>query len=200
MYFYSLLIFLVMSLSACAFAPLATSTTGRSEGKGKSEIQAGSVPGGAHLKYTVGITDNFDLGAHTEFHLFGGIGAHAKYSLINNKEKGFSTAVIGGAGSGIFQESYYYYVGPVISYKINFFEPYTALRYNGVYWPKSSQNSTVVVLDDDIHFSYLQLAAGSFFWFSDRIGLSAEAVWFAPTTDRVKFQALLLTTSLAFKF
>jgi len=173
------MLFSIVLFSSCSLAPFTSTKTARSLGKGTWEIDAGISPAYS-FSASRGLSHKFDLGLTIE----GQVGApvfalNGKYAFINKQNEGFSLSGFGGAFSGAGADSYGYYLGPVFSYKVKWFEPYLVARYNWVKW-KGVDLSTddtddlfVDLLDfDDTDISYMQYTFGINFWFSQTFGLN----------------------------
>jgi hypothetical protein len=193
----SLITFSLFVLSGCV-APFSSNFTGRSLGKGKRELEivrgTGEMGGLGGLKFTYGMTSNFDIGLQIEPY---SIGLFGKQSFINSTENGFSSAALfglGGTGNGL-----YLYTGPVLSYEINFFEPYFVGRYNYVYY-----NETKDIWSGDTYkggeYSYFQFTFGIILWITRKIGLSFEVSTFSGNTVFIEFEEPIYLGGLKLRF
>ncbi|MGZ3651352.1 MAG: hypothetical protein ACXVB9_17190 [Bdellovibrionota bacterium] len=164
-------------LSGCAVAPLSTHTTARTNGAGQSMLTAGSTIGVGNtgwvpsVRYSVGLTDQFDLGFQYEVVEWG---ASGKY-LLKGGGEGFSLAAL--AGTGLSFNGFYFFAGPVVSWKRGIFEPYLVERLNYVTYPQENVNVDGV---GEIHvdpgtYIYFQHTAGFFLWPLDWFGFGFEA-------------------------
>ncbi len=174
----------VLSLGlGCALAPIYTPTTGRSLGKGKNMV--GLVPLYApSATYAAGVTEDLDVGGTLEANVAWNASVFAKYAFVNQKD-GFGVSWYG----GIFKSfdalsSFGFFTGPIFSYRIDWFEPFGAVRYNYVQW-----NQTRLTTDkqDSIlnnitvgagNFNYMQYTLGANFWFRPEFALALSAHMF----------------------
>ena len=114
------------------------------------------------------------------------LGLSGKYAFLNKQEEGFSLSGFGGVFLGYdVVESSGYYVGPVFSYKIGWFEPYLVARYNWLKWKGqdlSSDKRDDLFVDllsfEDVELSYMQYTLGFNFWFSKGFALNLNAKYF----------------------
>jgi len=179
-------------ITGCSSAPYANETTARSLGQGNWSTQVGATGstsglGGVYARQGYGATTNWDIGIDAET-TSQQAGVWTRYSLINQPE-GISLALIGGTGYGEdsvhIEDSYgntvksdtdvyNFYAGPIVSYKINFFEVYTLARVN--YLHRMGEHETNDF--EEIHFTsddaYGSAAVGSNIWVTDNIGLTAD--------------------------
>lgn len=197
---------LVAAFSGCAVAPLSNHVTARTNGTGESLLSAGSTIGVKDsgwlpsLKYSIGLSEDFDLGFQYEVIEYG---AWAKYAFVNNKEGGFSLAALGGAGLSF--EGFYLYAGPVVSYKFDWFEPYFITRFNYVRFPQPKISIATIgeftVLPGT--YRYFQHTLGFMTWPMDWFGIGLEASAFgtvsSPFILREK-DRLLLSGNFSFRF
>lgn len=165
-------------LHGCAVAPLSNHITARTNGKGDSLASVGSTIGTTKsgwlpsLKYSLGLTDDFDLGFQYEVIEYGVWG---KYAIINNQDEGFSLA--GVAGLGLSFEGFYSYVGPIVSWKLGWFEPYLMSRFNYVDAPVSKIDLASVgeFTVSPGTYRYFQHTLGFMTWPMDWFGVGLEA-------------------------
>lgn len=118
----------------CAVAPLSNHITARTNGRGDSlaslggtiatNKKSGWLPS---LKYSLGLRDDLDLGFQYEVIQYG---LWAKYAFLNQRDEGFAFSGLAGVGTSF--EGFYGYVGPIISWKTGWFEPYLMTRFNYV--------------------------------------------------------------------
>jgi hypothetical protein len=201
-----LVAFVLAAAQGCAVAPLSNHVTARTNGEGGSLLSAGSTIGVGDsgwlpsLKYSIGLSDDFDLGFQYEVIEYG---AWAKYALINNKEEGFSLAALG--GTGLSFEGYYFYGGPVVSYKMDWFEPYFISRFNYVKFPQP-KISIATIGEFSVApgtYRYFQHTLGFMAWPLQWLGLGLEASVFgivkSPFILREK-DRLLLSGNFSFRF
>lgn len=178
---------LCVFLSGCAVAPLSNHISARSNGEGGSLLSAGSTIGaGNHawvpsIKYTVGLSERFDLGFQYEVIEWG---AYGKYQLVgeNAAKGGEGFALAGLVGSGLSYEGFYGFLGPVLSYKTGAFEPYFVERFNYVDFPRSKVDVSHVgeVHVDPGIYLYLQHSFGFFYWANEWLAFGAETSLFTP--------------------
>jgi len=177
-----LCLLIILILSSCSIAPLSSTKTARSLGKGKWEIDTGSSLA-SYFSVSRGFTDNFDARATLEYQAFNVFALSGKYSFINREDEGLSFAAIAGGYVGIDTvKSTGFYLGPVLSYKVKWFEPFLILRYNTFEWEgvDLSSDQRDSFLFDLINFdkadgSYFQYTLGFNFWFTPKFALSLNA-------------------------
>ncbi len=173
------LFFTALFLAGCAVAPLSMHTTARTNGKGNSMLSVGSTIGVAttswvpSVRYSIGLTDDFDVGFQYEVVEYG---ASAKYRLAGHGDEGFAFAALGGTGLS-FSSGYYFFAGPVVSYKTGIFEPYFVERFNYVHYSQVDVNVGDVgsIHVDPGNYTYFQHTLGFFLWPLDWLGFGAEA-------------------------
>lgn len=129
--------FMVIALllgASCSIAPFNSTKTARTLGDANWEIDSGLSPA-LYFSASRGFGENFDGGVTFEGQASPVLGVSGKYAFINAQEKGFSLSGLGGLflGQDIAQSSGFY-IGPVLSYKLDWFEPYLVTRYNWVKW------------------------------------------------------------------
>ncbi len=194
-----LALFLVFSLSVLSscIAPLSSNFTGRSLGKGKigldGEADSGDAEYGA-LKLAYGMTSNLDIGLQIELLTLGLFG---KYSFINSADNGFSSAAL--FGSGVTANGMYVYTGPVLSYKVNFFEPYFVGRYNYVHYSETENIWSGDTIEAG-NYSYFQLTFGSILWINRKVGLNFELSIFSGTTGLLDFEGPIFMGGIKYRF
>lgn len=173
----NLLLLVLLVVQGCAVAPLSNHISARTNGKGESLLSAGSVlkVGDSgwlpSLKYSIGLSDSFDLGFQYEVIEYG---AWGKYAILNQPE-GLSFAALAGAGLGL--EGHYFYLGPVVSHKWDWFEPYFITRFNYVSYPATKISVSTIgdfTVDPGV-YRYFQHTLGFFVWPKDWLGLGLEA-------------------------
>lgn len=193
-------------VQGCAVAPLSNHVTARTNGAGESLLSAGSTIGVGDtgwlpsLKYSIGLAENFDLGFQYEVIEYGVWG---KYAFINNKGEGFSLALLG--GTGLSFEGFYGYAGPVVSWKLGWFEPYLISRFNYVRFPQPKISIATIgefeVLPGT--YRYFQHTLGFMVWPLDWLGAGLEASAFgtihSPFVLRDK-DRFLLSGNFSFRF
>lgn len=196
---------LFLLASSCAVAPLSNHVSARTNGEGNSLLSAGSTIGVKNsgwvpsVRYSLGITDRFDLGFQYEVVEYGVSG---KYLLVGGGE-GFSLAGLGGLGTSF--GGFYGFLGPVVSYKWGIFEPYFVERYNYVRYPERNANVEAV---GEIHvnpgtYHYLQHTLGFFLWPLDWFGFGLETSAFATLDSPFILDGqdrFLLSGQMSFRF
>ena len=172
-----LLSILVFSIVSCSFAPFNSAKTARSLGKDKWGVDAG-LSAAPYISISQGMSENFDLWASGELQFGTVLALGGKYAFRNNID-GLSIA---GEGALFYAfdaaNSRGYYLGPIISYKAGWFEPYISARYNWVKWDFAELTSEE---QDDIFFDffvfeqdfdYFQGTVGFNFWFNENVALN----------------------------
>ncbi|MBC7714126.1 MAG: hypothetical protein H7177_12355 [Rhizobacter sp.] len=154
------LLLILLSAAGCAIAPLNSTTTARTLGEGQNEARINVIIPGAMVER--GITNDLDLGAGIEFQSTTVLNLFGKYGFINDPKGGFSLAGLGGVGIGSGTKSVY--AGPVLSYRHDWFEAFTVIRYNYVHWTNNiSEDDKADLLSffpHKVNFSYSQVDVG----------------------------------------
>jgi hypothetical protein len=203
--FRALLAAVLLLASGCAVAPLSSHTSARTNGDGQSLLSAGTTIGVGNtgwvpsVRYSLGLSDSFDLGFQYEVVEYGVSG---KYNFLGNGE-GFSLA--GLAGTGLSFDGFYAFVGPVVSWKIGIFEPYFVERLNYVDYPERKVNVDAV---GEIHvdpgtYWYFQHTLGFFVWPLDWLGAGLEVSAFGTVGGPFILRGrdrFLLSGQFSFKF
>ena len=180
------ILFCVSLLSSCSLAPFNTVKTARTLGDGNWEIDTGFSPA-LYFTTSRGFSDDFDAGVMVERQFFPVFGLFGKYSFLNKKDDEFSASVYGGGFLGVdVVESSGFFLGPVLSYKASWFEPYIVIKYNWVKWKGQDLNGDEkddLFVDlfrfDDIEFSYMQYVLGFNFWCTEGFALNINAKYFS---------------------
>jgi hypothetical protein len=175
----------VVLLQSCAVAPVSNHVTARTNGEGESLLTAGSTIGAGgtgwlpSLKYSIGLAEKFDLGFQYEVIQYGVWG---KYAFLNQAE-GFSLAALAGTGLGL--EGFYFFGGPVVSWKRGWFEPYFITRFNYVRFPESKFSIATIgeFRVDPGTYRYFQHTLGFMVWPGDWFGLGLEASIFGTVSS-----------------
>lgn len=202
-----LCLFLFVFLSGCAIAPVANHVSARTNGKNESLLSLGTMIGSSSgrfwlpsLKYSVGLSDDFDVGGQYEII---DIGLWGKYAIVNHKEGGFSMAALGGVGVG--GDGHYIYFGPVLSWLHGIFEPYLLSRFNYVSYPAKNLDlgtiGEVTILNGV--YRYFQHTLGFFLWPTKKLGVSLEASSFSTLDSPFIFAGkdkFLYSGSFHFRF
>jgi hypothetical protein len=140
------------------------------------------------------MTSNLDIGLQIELLTLGLFG---KYSFRNTIENGFSSAALFGLGTTV--NGMYVYTGPVLSYKMNFFEPYFVGRYNYVHYSETKDIWSGDAIEAG-NYSYFQLTFGSILWISRKVGLNFELSTFSGTTGLLDFEGPIFLGGLKLRF
>jgi hypothetical protein len=184
--------------AGCVMPPLSNDVTARSLGKGNWSTTGGIIfpeVDVAYIRQGYGVTDNLDVGVLGETGINNVVGGWGQYSIINQPE-GFSFAIDGGAGGGQVKgkisdgvnqttTGYYGYIGPIVSYKTQYLEPYVAARVN---YLKLNNNITPNNADDfGMDFVGSQcsgiLTVGTTLWFNNYFGVTVSANGLATPHD-----------------
>ena len=177
------LVFSLLVLSGCV-APFSSNFTGRSLGKGKIGVDIGAIPYGEESvlfagKVAVGATPDLDIGGQIEL---SSLGIFGKYSFINSTENGFSSAVLFSLGATT--HGMYAYSGPVLSFKMDFVEPYFVGRLNYVHYSEDIEGfwfgEPIVAAGS---YSYLQFTFGGILWIHRKLGLTFELSTFSKSAE-----------------
>jgi hypothetical protein len=192
--------------SACSVAPISNHITARTNGTGNSLASVGStlelgnsgwLPS---LKYSVGLSEDFDLGFQYEVIQYG---AYGKYAFINNPEEGFSVAGLFGAGLSF--EGFYGFGGGILSYRTQWFEPYLISRFNYVRYP-SAKYDIASIGEFQVNpgtYRYFQHTLGFMVWPKEWVGAGVEASWFNTIHSPfvlVGRDRLIYSANLSFRF
>lgn len=197
---------LILVLPGCAVAPLSNHITARTNGTGESLLSAGSTIGVGEtgwvpsLKYSIGLSEDFDLGFQYEVVEYGIWG---KYAFINNKGEGFSLAAL--AGTGLSFEGFYGYIGPIVSWKIDWFEPYLLTRFNYVRYPESKIDLASIgeLRVEPGTYRYFQHTLGFMIWPAAWVGFGLEASAFGTVHSPFILEGndrFLLSGNFSFRF
>ena len=170
----------VLFLISCSIAPLTTPKTARTLGRGHWEIDTGFSP--TYFSAHRGFSKNFDVGLTIESQIGLAFELSGKYALLNRSEQGTSFAIFGGvfSGSSLRGRSSVLRLGPILSYKMNWWEPYVIVTYNRGQWEwgglteySGSRMNNFIDLNDlqldrgeTFSYSYIQYSLGSNFWFT----------------------------------
>ncbi|MCB9060499.1 MAG: hypothetical protein H6622_03135 [Halobacteriovoraceae bacterium] len=209
MHFLSLL-FILFFISSCSLAPYTSTKTARTLGEGNWEIDTGFSPA-LYLGTSIGVSENLDVSFLIEAQAAPVIGLSGKYALLNSQDEGFSFSGLGGVFLGIdVVESSGFFIGPVLSYKVDWFETYIVTRYNWVKWKGKNLNSDQrdeLFIDfinfDNIELSYMQYTFGFNFWFDQKIALNINAKYikfFGNDVSNNDKESLLPGVGFIFRF
>lgn len=150
-------------------------------------------------KWTYGLSQNFDFGAHIEEL---SMGVRLKYALLNPRDGGVALALAGGAGAS-FGGSYYN--GDILlSSLYGRIEPYAIFRYNHVTTDKQDfrdkDNGAINFTIDEASFTYGQVFLGSRIWLTQGFAVSVEASKLVRF-ENVEFSDLIIVSgALIFRF
>lgn len=167
---------LYIGLSGCtSLAPLSNTPTARTLGKGNVHIGGGYVivADNAHVRTGFGITDEIDLFFLAESGILNdNAGIALKYGLLKADE-GLSASLDGSLGTT--KEKYYFYIGPTLSYKKNWIEPFVVARYN--YAQDKYKEIDLFNINESDSFMttrlhYGQLTGGATIWVNNHFGLN----------------------------
>lgn len=188
------ILILSLVLQSCAYAPLSNTHSARTLGKGGVSVQLAaeyvlaparessekSAAAASRLGY--GIGKNTDLGIVSEFY-FGDllIGGWLKHAFINEPAgPAFSVEV----STGGADHSSYFYVAPMVGYKLKWWEPYIIARYNYTTFhgkPEAHFGDTVIDLSnpgypaDQEKKHYGSITLGNTLWATNWLGLNLNA-------------------------
>ncbi len=180
-----LVIIICFLICSCAIAPLTSTYSARSLGKGNMSLDATFYPILAS-NFVYGVGENTDVGIVAEVQLSYLGSIWVKHSFKNNSQK-HSLAAMAGIFSGAdATNSHGYYFGPVYSYRSSKWEWYTSLKYNQVFW----DGQTILNDDDrdylfssfetdDEDFGYLQANLGIKYYFGQNFYANAGAIIFS---------------------
>jgi hypothetical protein len=194
----SMVVVLSLSMLSGCVAPLTSNFSGRSLGKGKVEFDVGGVSFGdmavGAFKFAYGATPNFDLGIQFEY---GCAGLFGKYAIRNPKENGLAFAAL--IGGGMITNGSYFYAGPILSFKMNLWEPYIVGRYNYVNY-KEILYSWNGCSEETKGHPYFQFTFGSIFWISRKIGFNIELSTLSGDTDFTDIEGPLIAGGFKIRF
>ena len=181
----------VVTFSGCAFGPLVSHETARTVGNSNHELIGGYGMAGLIFKWNYGLTENLDLGLHSESL---SLGIRAKYAFIN-RTVGWSFATAFGTGISLPDASHFY--GDLIgSYMTGAWEPYSTLRLvhvkNNSLDFKDQKTGQVNFTVPSSEYDYGQFILGTRYWFSPHWLFSLEASSFFSATSGFKFGNNLL--------
>ena len=181
----ALFVFLSSLASCAATAPLTSQRTAQTIGADRWELSAGFDPL-PNLGVTRGFGDNFELSLRTEVQI---LSVDAKLAFLNQKT-GLSLATFAGtfldANAAKRGENvvYGYFLGPIASYKISFFEPYALAKFSDshVYKPfelrREPPECGVGLRRGETILGFRGDAVLGFnIWFTENFGLNINAKW-----------------------
>ncbi len=198
-------LFLIFFLiSSCSFTPFATTPTARTNGAGQQVLQGSLVEAEIpSFRYEYGLLPNLDVGVESEFG-FGSYvaGLYSKLAITPNAQ-GLATAMILGFGKNVFGDGEYWYLGPVLSYRLAFFEPAVLLRYtdtrtDGLDYGDSS--GSITFPSDHLRYWYLVISATIYpvDWFG--IILQASEALNVKSSGGTFVDGMIFTVGLTYKF
>lgn len=168
-----LLLISALFLSSCALAPFSASTSARSYGAGKLQVELGNVNNAYNIKLGFGASDNMDIGYVMEFGSMSSSAIFLKYASINNKV-GPSLAWEFGYGSS--SATSFYYAGSVGSLALSDgLEFFVNPRINVVNTSEEDvtlNQSIGIIKVKEYSTTYLQVAYGVTIWMSEIYGMS----------------------------
>lgn len=204
-----LFLFILVALALQSCAPLSNDYTARTLGKGKWGVSGGGfyIPqqsydeedgeydidssGSLYGRVSYGATNNFDLGAVFEW---GIVGITAKYAFLN-KPEGFSFAFDSSVGLNLIDLEdgleVYAYGGPILSYKLKWWEPYLSGKINGI----GKGN-----IRDEAAFVYMQYALGNNFWVNSHFSININADLIQSFASDERNFAYFFGTGLVYRF
>jgi hypothetical protein len=173
-----ILLIILTCITSCSLAPFAPNNTGRSYGAGKIQAESGNVNNNYHIKFGLGVTDDFDAGFLMEFGNISTSAIFFRYSFLNN-ETGPSIGSEFGYGSTETTKFYYMGVTGSLAFTKEF-ELFINPRINIVSTDeadieKDKFNGNLKILAYDIN--YMQLSYGFNVWFSENAGLSIYSIY-----------------------
>jgi hypothetical protein len=193
-----------LAAAGCAIAPLSSEVTARTGGEGnisshmgliwfhdkeaeKGEHKFQPIVGYAQMSY--GLKDDLDVGVVAEIMGNNIVGATVHYAFLN-EDQGWSWALLGGAGAGRVKgvdivggrghtktTGYYGHLGPIVSYKYSYVEPYLVYRLNYLHLNtkldiESLNDKLSMPLGFGSSHLYSQLTLGNNFWLNSHLGLT----------------------------
>jgi hypothetical protein len=202
------LLLIILSLSACSFAPLTSSKSARTLGKGNWEIDTGASPL-LNAAVNRGMSDDWDFGLTVE-QQFGPVFAlTSKNGLYNNQGNGLSLSLLSSiyVATGVVTGKGFY-VGPIVSYQGQKWEFFSSLRYNWLKWdgsdlsPDDRTDLIISVLNfDDVSINYLQYHFGFNYWFNQKFAWGLDGKYLSFFGSNVKSSSKLIPgTSLIWRF
>ena len=175
----------------CAVGPLMGHESARTVGRSANEVIVGAGVTYQLIKYTRGLTDDFDLGLQYEIET---LSVRAKYALLNTPDEGVSLAVAATLGAGKNGRS----AGGdlILSYRRRWLEPYFIGRFTHVDFGERTDHRSLDVLtkyEPALHANYGQAMLGARFWTAPNWVLTVE-------TSAVLRSSTTLLASLSFGY
>ncbi len=164
------LVVLTLVLTGCSTAPFSPTTSAKSYGAGNIQSEIGNNNSTYHLKFGLGVSDNFDAGFVMEFGAISTSALFFKYAFLNNKigpSMGFEF------GYGSTETTQFYYGGLNASLAFTeFFEVWFNGRLNQV-------NTAEEDIEKDSFHGNIKLTAYKLTYFQSSVGFN---VWLTPNT------------------
>jgi hypothetical protein len=197
------LLFLIISLSGCAIAPLTSGLTARGLEDGKLEVDSqfssytdssGSLVVTPNARLLYGVVPHWTVGMMTELKTFTFL---VRYSVIDSeKADGFSLAPI--AAAVLLGNQFSYYLGFVASYLVQKFEPSLAYRYNLVSFDTSQVDSSLFQLPPPFRFNFSSIHVGLKYWFTPELAGGGEWIFLTNGANANFVVSNLLSIQLSF--
>jgi hypothetical protein len=175
---YLLVLLVCLFLTSCAFAPFGNTYSAQTAGAKNLDLQLGAMVNGPIVpvgRLGYGIQEDTDIGVLSELGYADLIaGLYLKHAMLQ-KDEGFSLAIETSLGAGA-HDSWYTYIGPIVSFKKGWFEPYAIARFNYVrqnlqytdwLWGDEVQNK--------IHVKYALFTTGATLWANKHLGFTLSA-------------------------
>ena len=181
------ILFLITLLgTSCAQAPFTSTKSAVSLGKGNWQTGTSLSPTFT-MSATRGVTDRLDMGIVYEVGLGTTIALWSKYALLD-KKKNWALALNGGG----FQSSdpitsRGFFIGPIASVPLKYFEVYLSIRHNYVDWELenlTAQNRNDLWFSNPNtsgHTTYLQTVLGFNIWISDKVGINIKGQYLSSS-------------------
>ena len=135
-----------MFLCSCAIFPINSHHTARTVGQDNWEFEVGTATNfdsnvvdvsnllSAYMSATKGLSQDFDLRFSLGVQGWQAVGLQlsSKYAFLNNSGQGLSFALAGGVDTAVHYQGVILssiHLGPILSYRVGFVEPYIALFY-----------------------------------------------------------------------
>lgn len=198
----------ILFVNSCAMSPLTSPKSARTLGEGNNKIDVGLSPTPS-ITYGHGLKENLDVGGLVELQLGFVASVWGKYAFINNPE-GLAVSLYGGGfwgSSGTLSKGVF--LGPVLSYKLDWFEAFSNIKYNSASWDagalvsdkqnEEGENALGGVNWDSGKMEYTQMVIGANFWFTEGFGLSVYGSQLYDSTPEFD-QGLLPGVELMFHF
>ncbi len=189
-------VFILIGLSSCAFAPMSSTYTARTNGDGGVNLDVGAnadlrVP---YVRFGYGFFERLDLGFLMETSaLVNAIGLWTKIGLIQN-DNGLSWSLIGSYGDA--GAGNYYYGGTIASLKLKKFELYGLVRYNHVDADADDiELGNLLTIPLSYQLDYWQYTLGANIWLAGWFGINFNTTVFegdVRTRNTVLFGGALL--------